>query len=136
MRELAEMELEMCKVLDWDIEVNGDSFAWFKRVVDEYRRGTVNAFNEDDAEDRLTPPPTYEDVVRSWGAGVPASPAESEFSESEDDVETLARIFLDSVIYPCLHLPLMCFMRNQLVRLVSPTSCLSLMSENRKWAAQ
>lgn len=99
--ELETMESNFCEALHGDVQMDGGSFAWFKAEIDEYTRDRRAAGNEsdyeDDVEDDFSPPPDYEEVVRGRGAtSLLGSPSGSEFDESDEDVETLARIFRDS----------------------------------------
>ena len=100
--ELATMKNNFCESLHGDVQVDGGSFAWFKTEVDEYTRDGRAIGDrgdcEDDVEDDLSPPPNYEEVFRGRGAAsLLDSPSGSEFDESDEDIETLARIFRDSM---------------------------------------
>jgi hypothetical protein len=104
-RELENMEDNFCDALHGEVQVDGGSFAWFKAEIDEYTRERRASGNEsdhdDDGEDDLSPPPAYEAVVQVRGRGAVSllgSPFASEFHESDEDVEALARIFRDSTI--------------------------------------
>jgi len=98
--ELETMESNFCEALHGDVRVDGGSFAWFRDKMDECTRDRRAVWNEGDyggdVEDDLSPPPDYEEVVRGRGAAsLLDSPSGSEFDESDEDVETLARIFRD-----------------------------------------
>jgi len=96
--ELETMESNFREALHGDVQVDVGSFAWFKDEIDKYTRDRrAEGDYEDDVEDDLSPPPDYEEVVRGRGvASLLDSPSGSEFDESDEDVETLARIFRDS----------------------------------------
>lgn len=99
--ELETMESNFREALHGYVQVDGGSFAWFKDEIDKFTRDRRVVGNEgdyeDDVEDDLSPPPDYEEVVRGRGAAsLLDSPSGSEFDESDEDVETLARIFRDS----------------------------------------
>jgi len=99
--ELETMERNFCEALDGDVQVDVESFAWFKAEMYTHtrdRRATGNESNfEDDFEDYLSSPPDYEEVARGQGgASLLGSPSGSEFDEFDADVESLARIFQDS----------------------------------------
>jgi len=99
--ELETMERNFHEALHGDVQVDVESFAWFKTEMYAYTRDRRATGNEsdygDDFEDYSSSPPDYEEVARGRGAAsLLGSPSGSEFDESDEDVETLARIFRDS----------------------------------------
>ncbi|KAF8165961.1 hypothetical protein B0H34DRAFT_691199 [Crassisporium funariophilum] len=106
--ELMKMELEFCRVLSWDVQIEEVTYTWFRMIVDHYaiappfignpsawitattglRRGTTAGVYS-------TPPPLYQEIdvqATTMVDELLLSPEESLSELGEEDQEVLGRM--------------------------------------------
>ncbi|KAF8887269.1 hypothetical protein CPB84DRAFT_1525223 [Gymnopilus junonius] len=101
-KEIRMMEMELCRVLDWDFRFDASSFAWFKLLVDRHSLSVGDPRNPAPPElVGISSPPSYEDATRDRKSFIPTADLSSlrspcaSTSEEEDQV-ALARMLFQS----------------------------------------